>query len=298
MANEFYTLIVVPHAKARFRKFQVSVRLTRWVLGALGFLAILLVGILTHYTWIAVEVAEVKRLRAENLALATKARAYEDNAGQLQAKVLTLQSMVNKLGVMAGVEQSLPDPSVGGVGGLSRVETTAPSVDIAASLHSLDRTVGSLTEKSSQLESFFQDQKQLLASTPSIWPVRGYLSAGFGNRLDPFTGLRDFHPGLDISTPRGTKVIAPADGVVVFCGQKNGYGNALVVDHGYGVVTRYGHLDGFNARPGQRVRRGDVIAFVGNTGRSTAPHLHYEVWVSDQARNPIQFIIDEYRSFS
>ena len=86
----------------------------------------------------------------------------------------------------------------------------------------------------------------MLACTPSIWPVRGYLSAVFGNRIDPFTGQRDFHPGLDVSTPRGSKIVAPADGVVVFLGQKNGYGNALVIDHGYGVVTRYGHLDGFN----------------------------------------------------
>jgi murein DD-endopeptidase MepM/ murein hydrolase activator NlpD len=297
MANEFYTLIVVPHAKARFRKFQVSVRLTKWVLGALGVLALMLAGILVHYTWIAVEVAEVRRLRTENLALATKAKAYEENASQLQAKVLTLQNMVTKLGMMAGVEQSLPDPALGGVGGLTRLETTPPSVDIAQTLQGLEQTVGRLTEKSSELETFYQDQRQLLASTPSIWPVRGYLSAGFGNRIDPFTGLRDFHPGIDISTPIGTKVIAPADGVVVFVGQKNGYGNALVIDHGYGLVTRYGHLDGFNVRPGQRVRRGDVIAFVGNTGRSTAPHLHYEVWLNDQARNPIQYIIDEYRSF-
>jgi murein DD-endopeptidase MepM/ murein hydrolase activator NlpD len=298
MANEFYTLIVVPHAKARFRKFQVSVRLTRWVLMAAGVLALMLTGILAHYTWIAVEVADVKRLRAENLALATKAKAYEENAGQLQAKLLALQGIVNKLGVMAGVEQSLPDSTIGGVGGLTRVETTAPSVDIATTLRSMDEKVGSLTEKSSKLEAYFRDQRQLLASTPSIWPVRGYLSANFGKRIDPFTNQPDFHPGLDISTPIGTKVVAPADGVVVFCGQKNGYGNAMVIDHGYGTVTRYGHLSGFNVKPGQRVRRGDVIAFVGNTGRSTAPHLHYEVWVDDQAQNPIQYILDEYRSFS
>jgi murein DD-endopeptidase MepM/ murein hydrolase activator NlpD len=297
MANEFYTLIVVPHAKARFRKFQVSVRLTKWVVGAFGVLALILAGILTHYTWIAVEVAELPRLRSENLALATKAKAYEENAQRLQAKVLNLQNVVTKLGMMAGLEESLPDPALGGVGGLSRLETTPPSVDIASTLEGLDATVGRLTEKSSALQTFYQDQTQLLASTPSIWPVRGYLSAGFGNRKDPFTGLRDFHPGIDISTPLGTKVIAPADGVVVFCGVKNGYGNALVIDHGYGLVTRYGHLDAFNVKPGQRVRRGDVIAFVGNTGRSTAPHLHYEVWLNDQVRNPIQYIIDEYRSF-
>ncbi|MGD8894734.1 MAG: M23 family metallopeptidase [Acidobacteriota bacterium] len=297
MANEFYTLIVVPHAKARFRKFQVSVRLTKWVLGALGFLAVALVAIVIHYTWINVEVAELQRLRGENLALAAKARAYEDNAGRLQARVLTLQNMVTKLGLMAGVEESLPEAGIGGVGGTTRLETAAPSLDIGASLQDMDQTVSALTEKSSRLQAFFEDQQVLLASTPSIWPVRGYLSASFGNRKDPFTGMPDFHPGIDISTPRGTRVVAPADGVVTFRGKRGAYGNALVVDHGYGIVTRFAHLDGFNARPGQRVRRGDVIGFVGNTGRSTAPHLHYEVWVDDQLRNPITFILDEYRSF-
>lgn len=175
MANEFYTLIVVPHAKARFRKFQVSVRLTRWVLAAFGVMAAVLAGILAHYTWIAVEVAEVRRLRVENLALATKARAYEENAGQLQAKVLQLQSIVTKLGIMAGVEQSLPDASIGGTGGLSRAETTPPSVDIASTLRSLDTTVSTLSDKSTRLEAYFKDQRELLASTPSVWPVRGYL---------------------------------------------------------------------------------------------------------------------------
>jgi murein DD-endopeptidase MepM/ murein hydrolase activator NlpD len=170
-------------------------------------------------------------------------------------------------------------------------------VDIASTLRSLDKTVGSLSRKSSRLEEYFKDQREVLASTPSIWPVRGYLSERFGNRIDPFTGMRDFHPGIDISVPRGTRVAAPADGVVVFCGTKGGYGNIIAIDHGYGTVTRYGHLDGFNVRPGQRVKRGDVIGFSGNTGRSTAPHLHYEVWVHDQMRNPIEYILDEYRSF-
>ncbi len=282
MANEFYTLIVVPHAKARFRKFQVSVRLTKWVTVAAASLALLLAGILTHYTWISVEVGELRRLRTENIALATKAQAYEQNAGKLQTKVLALQNIVMKLGVMAGLEKSLPDPQVGGVGGLSSIETTPPALDITQSMRSLDKAVSDLTEKSSKLQVFFQDQKLLLASTPSVWPVRGYLSASFGNRNDPFTGLRDFHSGIDISTPIGVK---------------GGYGNAMVIDHGYGVVSRYAHLASFNVRPGQRVRRGDVIAFVGNTGRSTAPHLHYEVWVNDQAQNPIQYILDEYKSF-
>jgi murein DD-endopeptidase MepM/ murein hydrolase activator NlpD len=297
MANEFFTLIVVPNAKARFRKFHVPVRLAKWALVAVAGLALILGGILVHYTWITVEVAELRRLRSENLALVAKTQAYEQNASKLQAKLLALQNMVMKLGMMAGLEKSLPDDRVGGVGGVSSLESTPPSTDIAASLTTMDKSVSELTDRSTQLTEFYSEQKVLLASTPSTWPVHGYLSATFGNRNDPFTGLRDFHSGIDISTPLGTPVQAPADGVVVSCGVKGGYGNAMVIDHGYGTVTRYAHLAAFNVRPGHRVRRGDVIAFVGSTGKSTAPHLHYEVWVRDQANNPIRYILDEYRSF-
>lgn len=293
MANEFYTLIIVPHAKARFRKIQVRVRLVKWVTACLGLGSLLLAGFLINYTRISYEVAELRQLRAQNSVLSSKAHVYEQNATRLQAKVQALQNMVTKLGMMAGLEKTLPDAQVGGVGGLSSHEITAPSVDF----QSMDKTLTDLTRKSSRIEEFFQDQKVVLSSTPSVWPVRGYLSASFGNRLDPFTGLKDFHSGIDISTPIGTKVQAPADGIVVFCGVKGGYGNAMVIDHGYGLVTRYAHLASFSGKPGQRVRRGDVIAFVGNTGKSTAPHLHYEVWLNDQAQNPIQYILDEYRSF-
>jgi murein DD-endopeptidase MepM/ murein hydrolase activator NlpD len=294
MANDFYTLIVVPHAKARFRKIQFSVRLAKWTAGLTAAFVLTTTGVLVHYTRLAAEVHQLRALRAENEVLSARTHDYEENASKLQAKVQQLQSMVNKLGVMAGLEHSLPDANVAGVGGVTGAESKAPQV----SLQEMDQHLAALTDRSQRLETFYRNQSVLLSSTPSIWPARGYLSASFGKRQDPFTGQPDFHPGIDISTPVGTKVHAPADGLVISCGPQGGYGNALVIDHGYGVVTRYGHLEAFNVKPGQRVRRGDVIAFVGNTGRSTGPHVHYEVWVHDQAQNPIQYILDEYRVFS
>jgi murein DD-endopeptidase MepM/ murein hydrolase activator NlpD len=296
MANEFYTLIVVPHAKARFRQIRVPVRLAKWTLTAVGVAGFAVVGVMVHAARVTMEINDLRRLRTENSELLTKTRTYEENAGKLQAKVLQLQTMVTKLGVMAGLEHSLPEAGSAGVGGAIGTESQAPVLAPRA-LAALDESLTTLTRRSAQLEEFYRDQTLVLASTPSIWPVRGYLSAGFGNRKDPFTGQRDFHAGIDISTPIGTRIFAPADGVVLSASVQGAYGNSIVVDHGYGVVTRYGHLDAYAVRPGQRVRRGDLIAFVGNTGRSTGPHLHYEVWVRDQAQNPIHFILDEYRTF-
>jgi murein DD-endopeptidase MepM/ murein hydrolase activator NlpD len=297
LPNDFYTLIVVPHAKARFRKIQVSVRFTKWVLGVGGVVSLALAGVLIHFSSIASEVYQLRRLKGENEALLLKTRDYEDNAGKLQAKVQSLQNTITKLGIMAGLEQSLPDARLGGVGGAAAADAIAPGLEASTSLSDMDRELSDLASRSERLEEFYKDQSLLLASTPSVWPVRGYLSASFGNRKDPFTGQWDFHPGIDISTPSGTKIMAPADGVVVSSGKKGAYGNAVVIDHGHGIITRYGHMDAFNVRPGQRVRRGDVIGFVGSTGRSTGYHLHYEVWVRDQVQNPIHFILDEYRSF-
>ena len=297
MANEFYTVIVVPHAKARFRKIQVPLKLARWVMGGATVSVLALAGVLVHYTRIAAEVYELRRLRAENQVLTQKTREYEQNAGKLQAKVEQLHSIVSKLGIMAGLDHALPDTHIGGEGGVASFETVPPGAAGPHSLLEMDLSVSALTDKSTRLEAFYRDQNMLLSSTPSIWPVRGYLSATFGKRLDPFTGRPDFHPGIDISTPIGTRVVAPADGIVLSTALSGGYGNAIIIDHGYGVVSRYGHLDSYNVRPGQKVHRGDVIGFVGTTGRSTGPHLHYEVWVREQAQNPIHFILDEYRSF-
>lgn len=296
MANEFYTLIVVPHAKARFRRIQVPLRLAKWTITLAGIASLTVGGVLVHYARMTKEIHDLRRLRAENSELLTKTRAYEENAGKLQAKVLQLQTMVTKLGVMAGLEHSLPEAGTAGVGGAVGLDAQAPPLAPRA-LAAIDQSLTTLTTRSAQLEEFYRDQTLVLASTPSIWPVRGYLSAGFGNRIDPFTGQRDFHSGIDISTPTGTRIFAPADGVILSASVQGAYGNSIIVDHGYGVVTRYGHLEAFAVRPGQRVRRGDLLGFVGNTGRSTGPHLHYEVWVRDQAQNPIHFILDEYRTF-
>lgn len=297
MTHEFYTLILVPHAKARFRKFQVSVRLLKWSGVGAGLLALAFVGTTVWYAGAAVKLRRLSELESQNQTLVVENRQYEQTTPRLQARIKTLQAMVNKLSVMAGIDKLPPDPSIAGVGGVSSLEMVAPPRETQPSLQTLESDVEQLTERSARLETFYKDRTLLLASTPSIWPARGYLSANFGNRNDPFTGQRDFHAGIDISTPIGTPVHAPADGVVVSMGVRGGYGNAIVVDHGFGIVSRYGHLDRFNVKPGQKVRRGDVIGFVGSTGKSTAPHLHYEVWVNDQAQNPIQYILDEYRSF-
>jgi murein DD-endopeptidase MepM/ murein hydrolase activator NlpD len=144
-----------------------------------------------------------------------------------------------------------------------------------------------------ELQTYFLEQKSLLASTPSVWPARGWITSDFGQRTDPYTAERVMHEGLDIAAPFGKEVTAPADGTVIFAGLEGSYGNVLVVDHGYGVKTRYGHLSKVAVKSGDRIRRGDLIGAVGNTGRSTGPHLHYEVRINGIPENPRKFILDE-----
>jgi len=143
-----------------------------------------------------------------------------------------------------------------------------------------------------ELHAYFEDQKSLLASMPSLWPARGWVTSDFGHRLDPFTADRVLHKGLDIAAAHGTPIMAPSDGTVIFSGMEGGYGKVLVVDHGYGVKTRYAHLSELAVRMGERVKRGQRIGALGNTGRSTGPHLHYEVRVNGVPENPRKFILE------
>lgn len=143
-----------------------------------------------------------------------------------------------------------------------------------------------------QLGAYLQERKDKLARTPSIWPTKGHVSSKYGKRIHPFTGKVKFHRGLDISNRRFTPIYAPADGVVVNTFVNGQLGEFLVIDHGYNIVTRYGHLSKYEVQVGQEVKRGDLIARIGNTGLSTAPHLHYEVLVNDRYVNPEKYLLE------
>ena len=137
-----------------------------------------------------------------------------------------------------------------------------------------------------------QDQQNLLASTPAIRPVRGWTTSKFGYRISPFTGRREFHKGFDIATKKGSPILATADGVVTFAGRKGLFGNTIMISHGHGMVTRYAHCDKFLKKRGEKVKRWEQIATVGNTGRSTGPHVHYQVELNGVPVNPEKYMLD------
>lgn len=238
---------------------------------------------------------EVTNQRAQLQLYAQKIRA-------LNSEMETLHGFEKKIRVIANVETSADQDAVFGIGGtLDEDLETLPALSeshanvvraMHANLEQLEEA--SIVQKRafSELHDYLQDQRSLLASTPAVSPTTGWVSSGFGYRISPFTGHREFHRGMDIATREGTIIVAPADGVVTFAGKKGGLGKMMVIDHGYGKVTRYGHLSEWKAQAGKRVKRGDAVALVGNTGRSTAPHLHYEVHVNGIPVNPAKYILD------
>ena len=162
--------------------------------------------------------------------------------------------------------------------------------DMVAKLDRLNIEAKEQEKSLHELHASIQNRESLLAATPSLWPVRGYISSGFGDRESPFDSGNEFHEGIDISAPSGSTVAAAAEGVVTFAARNNDLGNAVTIDHGYGIVSRYGHMSEISVHIGQKVRAGERIGAVGSTGRSTGPHLHYEVAVNGYKVNPIKYL--------
>ena len=211
----------------------------------------------------------------------------------------------NKLRVITDLGDS-PTPTekdwgVGGPYGLSAqsfstsLEREAVSmVDrLSVNLEELDQQAKAQAVSLQQLDEFFKNQKSLLSSTPSVWPTRGWVTSGFGLRKSPLTGRKEKHKGWDIGARLGSTIRATADGVVRVSGRESGYGKMLEIDHGYGISTRYGHNSKNLVKVGDRIKRGDLIALVGSTGRSTGPHLHYEVLLSGVSVNPKNYILED-----
>jgi len=307
-----YTVMVVPDRSSRVRRMRVSKR-TLW--GVTGFLFLLAAAILIsalHYFSIVDQVRENSHLRQQNLELRNKLVNLHNKVASVQSILDRVQRFDTKLRAIT----QLSDPKRHLALGPYASRTTGESVfdsdgtvdplvqAIGENPHLAVRLIGDrLDEVASEvekregsireLETYLRGQKSRLASTPSIWPARGWVTSGFGTRVDPYTGKRVMHRGLDIANQPGMPVVAPARGVVVFNGISGGFGKVIVLDHGYGVRTRFGHLEEAKVNIGDHVDRGDIIGNIGNTGRSTGPHLHYEVEVNGVCENPRNYILDD-----
>jgi murein DD-endopeptidase MepM/ murein hydrolase activator NlpD len=226
--------------------------------------------------------------------------ATEINA--LKEKLVQLNQFEQKIRIIANIGQRNETDGLFGVGG-SAPEDLNPNMDLSQRHQSLIRDMHQQIDQLDgasliQRDDFklvlgkLEQQKNLLAHTPAIRPVRGWITSTFGYRQSPFTGKREFHRGLDIANRKGTPIMATADGVVSFAAQKGLFGNLVVVDHGHGIVSRYGHVDEFVVSAGEVVKRGQQIATMGNTGRSTGPHVHYEVRLNGVPINPSKYILN------
>jgi murein DD-endopeptidase MepM/ murein hydrolase activator NlpD len=283
MAGKFHTIIFVPHARAKFRKLTVGSRALWTAAGAAGLVVVAAVTFSTLYLLSARKDRIYQSTLQENERLKHAAEKMTVRLSQLSRELDGFEERTRKLAIVAGMP-TLSDAGRGGLGGAS------PASD-AARMDLIDRG-SSLDARLSVLERKFARQNLLLASTPSIEPVNGLITCGFGERSDPFSGEPAFHTGLDISSQRGHRVVASAEGTVVKAGWVNGYGRCIEIAHGMGVRTLYGHLDEIHVLEGQHVGRGEDIGVVGSTGRSTGPHLHYEVRLDNRPINPLEYILD------
>lgn len=301
-----YRFFYVPPGTSEVKQVEVPTRLL--VIGVF-LTALLLVGTV-FTTWIAVQSstreagykAEIDRLQEENQAQQFHVQKFVGQVGDLNRKMERLQNFHAKLKILANLDlQEHPETSTA-TGG---PQPNDPDLNVYLEknlkqqiqrihweLEELQMQARIQEQNAHRVENFFDSQRSLLAATPTIWPVHGWVTSAFGHRISPFTGTLQMHEGIDIGARSGTPVKAPADGVVIYSGWKSEFGKMISLDHGYGYRTRYGHLSKIYVKNGQRVKRGALIGSVGSTGKSTGPHLHYEVKLNNVPVNPKKYLLN------
>jgi len=302
MKNTAYTLIVVPdHGSAVQRVRVEGRRLVHAVVGA-GVALLLGLGASIHYGLVVTDAWENGTLRDENLALRGQLAALNERVEQLQGTVDRVERFDQKLRALTQLSGPQRSLAVGPTSAERRGMSDTPFVrpQPGAGTRELETHVDRLSAEATrqeqnlhELQAYFEDQKTLLACVPSAWPTRGWVTSDFGDRDDPYTSQKTPHAGMDIAAPHGKAVEAPAEGTVLFAGVEGGYGNVIVVDHGHGIRTRYGHLSRLMVKAGEKVKRGQQMGAVGSTGRSTGSHLHYEVRVNGVPQNPRKFLLED-----
>ena len=288
MRKRFYILFVTRDAEGELRKIPIPLHYVQvFMMGALlGMLTI--TGMAGSYTRMLMKVMRFNQLRSEKEALKSKYTQLEQASKEKDIQMASLGSLASEVSALYGLKsepilkKKLDEDSTDDQIQVSMDQFSA----LRRSAMSGAATIGiGMGLKQASIADW-----TTYAQAPNLWPVEGRITGSFGERIDPFNGEGAFHRGIDISSGYGNRIVAPADGVVTYAGPESGYGRLIQIDHGHGVTTRYGHLSSFAVTSGQRVQRGQVIGYVGLSGRSTGPHLHYEVWVHNTPVNPHKFL--------
>ena len=299
MIPKRYSILLADRTSGAVRRFTVAVRPTLAVAITL-FACATALGL--HARWTTI--AEIEGLRMRNSTLGVENTSYRKAADKLADQMVLLEAAMTDLGTRSALDPASQEaidrlPSkvrVRVIGesllpGVSRPRAPLPTeLSPKYTLALVQDLLGNLEGRLQSVRYAVARREALADATPSIWPARGWLSASYGYRRDPFTGQRAFHSALDISTREGQPIYATAAGRVRSASRNGAYGNLVIIEHGFRLTTRYGHLLKFAVRSGDTVRRGDVVGYVGETGRATGTHVHYEVWADGRPMNPMQLL--------
>ena len=289
MQKRFYILFVARGDDGQLRKISIPVHyLYVFVIGAaIGFLT--LTGIASSYTRMLLKVSQFNQLRTEKDQLKNNYSRLEQVAKERDVQVASLGSIAGEVSALYGLKAQ--PTLVTATSEQIQADEVSSSLDQLHALRTSALTGATMVGLTMGLTRNVTTADWIKAnSAPNLWPVEGQVTGSFGERIDPFNGEGAFHSGVDIGSSYGHPIVAPADGVVTLTDTMGGYGKTIMLFHGNGISTRYGHLSGFAVTTGQHVQRGDVIGYVGESGRSTGPHLHYEVRINDTPVNPYKYL--------
>jgi murein DD-endopeptidase MepM/ murein hydrolase activator NlpD len=289
LRKRFYIFFVARDEAGQLRKISIPVQYLYILVAGAAIGLLSLTGIASSYARMLQKISHYNQLRAEQDQLKDRYSHLEQVAKERDIQVASLGSLASEVSALYGLK-STPAMVTAATEQIQQAQVDS-SLD---QLHALKNTA--LTGAASVGISLGLTRNSTTAdwiranSAPNLWPVEGQITGSFGERIDPFNGEGAFHSGVDISAIVGSPVIAPADGMVTYADFLGGYGRAVMVDHGHGISTRFGHLSSFAVTAGQYIHRGDTLGFVGLSGRSTGPHLHYEVRINDTPVNPYKYL--------
>ncbi len=299
--KEYVTFLFLPGPNARVRTLRISKSVIKSVLLSLAGVLVLSAYLIYELNDVQGKAEELQSMREELMQQKVQVQNFALDLIDYKRQMFLVRGLDTKLRRAVGLGPRDKTQLLLGIGGpeelglqnLTAIGEKKQDQALKEMHQELTQLQGAASKQEASLETlieYFEDKRSLYASTPAAWPVRGWVTSPFGDRISPITGKEQFHEGIDIAVQVGTPVLAPADGVVVKACFESGYGNMVELSHGYGLKTVFGHNSRLNVKVGQHVKRGDIISYSGNTGSSTGPHVHYEVRVNGLPVNPLRYL--------